>query len=77
MSEQFCIGYAVKNLRASNKVLREGWLPGTFLEIQRRDAHSKMTQSYIYQTTEGGTHRIPWQASQVDLLASDWELYKI
>ncbi len=41
------------------------------LELQTPDAHSRMTQPYVFMhTADGG--RVPWLCSQTDLLASDW-----
>ena len=48
-----------------------------WLELQVPDAHSKMTLPYIYLNyphdslhTPGA--RVPWLASQTDMLAEDW-----
>ena len=44
-----------------------------YLELQVPDAHSKMTEPYVYmRTAQGGL--IPWLCSQADLLANDWEV---
>lgn len=59
-------------IKDGRRVQREGWNgPNQFLELQRVDEHSKMTRDYIYITTAQGD-RIPWVASQSDLLADDW-----
>jgi hypothetical protein len=51
---------------------RRGWNgPGQFIELQVPDEHSKMTRPYIFITTVQGD-RVPWLASQTDMLASDW-----
>jgi hypothetical protein len=51
---------------------RRGWNgPGQFIELQVPDQHSKMTLPYIFITTVQGD-RVPWLASQTDLLAKDW-----
>lgn len=53
---------------------RRGWNgPGQFIELQAPDEHSKMTRPYIFITTVQGD-RVPWLASQTDLLAQDWYL---
>jgi hypothetical protein len=52
-------------------VYRKGWNGHHKLTVQNPDAHSKMTQSYIYMTTEQG-ERVPWCPSQTDILSSDW-----
>ena len=41
------------------------------LELQRPDAHSKMTLPYIFMYTAQGDN-VPWLASQTDMLAEDW-----
>lgn len=71
-------GTALETLKANGKVSRRGWNgKGLWLELQRPDAHSKMTLPYIYinypvdaQNTPGA--RVPWLASQTDVLAEDW-----
>lgn len=51
---------------------RRGWNgPGQFIELQVPDEHSKMTRPYLFITTVQGD-RVPWLASQTDLLANDW-----
>lgn len=71
-------GDAVHMLKLGEKVTRTGWNgKGLWLELQRPDAHSKMTLPYVYinypdnsQNTPGA--RVPWLASQTDVLAEDW-----
>ena len=78
MNEQFDFAVALRELKEDNKVARSGWNgKGLWLELQRPDAHSKMTLPYIFisypkdaQKTPGA--RVPWLASQTDLLADDW-----
>ena len=78
MYEQFDFAVAIRELKEGNKVARSGWNgKGLWLELQRPDAHSKMTLPYIFisypedaQNTPGA--RVPWLASQTDLLADDW-----
>jgi hypothetical protein len=51
---------------------RRGWNgPGQFIELQVPDEHSKMSLPYLFITTVQGD-RVPWLASQTDLLARDW-----
>lgn len=67
------IGGAIESLRAGFCVTRKGWNGrGQFLELQVPDENSKMTLPYIYITTVSGD-RVPWLASQTDILAVDWE----
>lgn len=71
-------GQALAALKAGRKVSRKGWNGvGLWLELQRPDANSKMTLPYIFiaypdnaKNTPGA--RVPWLASQTDMLAEDW-----
>jgi hypothetical protein len=73
-------GSALTALKSGAQVYRIGWNgKGLRLELQVPDANSKMTLPYIFisypadaKTTPGA--RVPWLASQTDLLAEDWEL---
>lgn len=73
-------GQAIETLKQGGKVARTGWNgKGLWLELQVPDAHSKMTLPYIYlnyptdaQNTPGA--RVPWLASQTDMLAEDWQV---
>lgn len=72
-------GNALQVLKSGGKVQRDGWNgKGLWLELQTPDAHSKMTLPYLYlnypddaQNTSGA--RVPWLASQTDVLAEDWQ----
>lgn len=65
-------GDALLALKEGKKVSRSGWNgKGMWLELQRPDAHSKMTLPYIFMVTVTGD-RVPWLASQTDMLAEDW-----
>ena len=75
---------ALKELKAGKKVCRSGWNGrGIYLELQRPDKYSKMTQPYIYIVTTGLVSDnpdaprgvVPWVASQTDLMATDWMVY--
>jgi len=75
------IGWAITQLWAGRKVRREGWNgKSMWLMLQIPDKHSKMTLPYIYiEYPEGHPaypkgSRVPWMASQTDILAGDWEL---
>lgn len=66
------IGQALAVLRSGGRIYRAGWNgAGQFVELQIPDAHSKMTQPYLYITTVTGD-RVPWVPSQSDFLADDW-----
>lgn len=73
-------GMALDLLRDGKKVMREGWNgKGMWLQLQVPDAHSKMTLPYIYIEYPVGHAaypngcRVPWLATQTDILATDWE----
>ena len=77
-------GWALRQLKEGKKVCRLGWNgKGIYIELQRPDEHSKMTQPYIYIVTTGlqsdnpNAPRgiVPWLASQTDMLAEDWISY--
>ncbi len=77
MSETQNIGWAIEKLHAGQRVTRQGWNgPGQSIELQVPDAFSKMTKPYIFiNTVDGG--RVPWLASQTDILAIDWRLVEV
>ena len=63
------------------KFARKGWNgKGIYIQLQVPDEHSKMTMPYIYMVTENlksdnpdaPRGRVPWLASQTDMLATDW-----
>ena len=73
-------------LKDGRKVQRTGWNgKGLCLELQIPDANSKMTLPYIYMSypstpaseSAPANHlnaRVPWLASQTDMLAEDWQV---
>ena len=71
-------GDAIHFLKLGCRLGRYGWNgKGLWLKMQRPDAGSKMTLPYLYlnypddaQNTPGA--RVPWLASQTDVLAEDW-----
>lgn len=74
-------GEAIEALRVGKKVARSGWNgKGIFIELQVLDLFSKMTSPYIFIDTTGlqtdnedaPKSRVPWLASQTDMLARDW-----
>lgn len=77
--ELFDFSEALKRLKQGKKVQRKGWNgKGLWIEIQRPDAHSKMTLPYLYLNypPSDAYHagcRVPWLASQTDLLEEDWQ----
>lgn len=74
-------GGALAALRSGQKVCRAGWNgKGMWVALQVPDKHSKMTLPYIYIEYPDGHpaypsgSRVPWLASQTDMLAEDWEV---
>ena len=77
-------GQAIEALKSGKRVAREGWNgKGLSLELQRPDEHSKMTLPYIFMAYPSApasdsapadhiNARVPWLASQTDMLAEDW-----
>lgn len=76
-------GQALEALKEGKRVARQGWNgKGIYIELQRPDENSKMTQPYIYIVTTGLVTDnkaapkgiVPWLASQTDMLADDWSI---
>ena len=67
-------GKALKELRAGWTVSRAGWNgKDMYLSLQLPDENSLMTLPYIWMKT-ADFQKVPWLASQTDLLAEDWEI---
>lgn len=67
---------AVKN---GHRISRAGWNgKGLHVELQKPDQHSKMTLPYLFLVYPGSEqsfpNKVPWLASQTDLLAEDWNV---
>lgn len=72
----FDFGCAIAWLKRGKYVTREGWNgKGMYLGLQVPDENSMNTLPYIYMITVTGD-RVPWLASQTDMLASDWYISK-
>lgn len=77
-NQKLTFGDALHLLKQGKKLARTGWNgKGMHVELQRPDAHSKMSLPYLFltyppdaQNTPGA--RVPWLASQTDMLAEDW-----
>ena len=76
-------GEAIEALKEGKKVARKGWNGrGIFIELQVPDDYSKMTHPYIFIDTTGlmtenkeaPKDRVPWLASQTDMLSNDWKV---
>lgn len=65
---------ALDRIKDGLRLCRSGWNgKGMYIAIQIPDAGSMNTLPYIYMIVVGGD-RVPWLASQTDLLADDWIL---
>jgi hypothetical protein len=63
---------ALELIKNGSRVQRDNWNgKGQYLALQTPDQMSKMKRPYIYIRTVTGD-RIPWVASQSDLLEDDW-----
>lgn len=76
---------AIKEIKRGQKVARSGWNgKGIFIALQRPDKNSANTLPYIYidtrQLITDNPHapkgRVPWFASQTDMLGEDWEIFE-
>ena len=66
-------GWALSLLKAGKLVCRAGWNgKGMWLGLQVPDSGSVNKQPYIWIMPVGG-QRVPWVASQPDLLEEDWQ----
>jgi hypothetical protein len=79
MGEAFSstFGGALSALQAGHKVARKGWNARHTLGLQVPDENSANTLPYIFMVVgadaaDMGSKRVPWVASQTDLLADDW-----
>ena len=73
-------GDALAMLKEGKKLARAGWNgKNMWIARQNPDANSKMTLPYLYIEYPKGHpaypegSRVPWLASQTDMLSSDWE----
>lgn len=74
-------GQALRLLKGGFRLRRAGWNgKGMWLQMQVPDAHGKMTLPYIYMEyprahpSYPDGSRVPWLASQTDMLGEDWEV---
>jgi len=78
-------GQALEELKTGRKLRRKGWNgKDIFIKMQYAltPVPQRMTQDYIYIDTTGlqtdnqyaPRNRVPWFASQTDMLADDWEV---
>lgn len=65
-------GWAIRQLKSGKYVQRSGWNgKGMYVGLQNPDAASMNTLPYLWLKTACG-NRVPWLASQTDMLATDW-----
>lgn len=84
MNENLNFGQAIEALKEGKRVARQGWNgKGLSVKLQVPDENSKMTLPYIYMEypstpasesapTNHINARVPWLASQTDILTEDW-----
>lgn len=85
MEELLNFGQVIQALKNGHKAARLGWNgKGIFIELQVPDENSKMTSPYIFidttslqtENSNAPKSRVPWLASQTDMLAEDWVIKK-
>jgi uncharacterized protein DUF2829 len=74
------IGWAIAHMQSTigggRKCRRAAWPSDCWIHVQKPDAHSKMTEPYIYLGDGIDRPRLaPWIPSQADLLADDYEWF--
>ena len=70
------VSMALEALKEGKAVSRSGWNgKGMYVALQLPDASSKMMLPYLYLCTVQG-ELVPWLASQTDMLADDWSIYR-
>jgi len=84
MVENQNFGQAIEALKEGRRAARQGWNgKGMYVLLQVPDENSKMNRPYIYMECPKGStkqfgdtnnefDRVPWLASQTDILAEDW-----
>jgi hypothetical protein len=71
MEPTFDFGTAISRMKNGRAVARGGWNAKHCIALQEPDENSANTLPYIFiMPAEGG--RVPWLASQTDMLAMDW-----
>lgn len=73
---RFSFGSALMRMKTGSKLSRAGWNgAGMYVAMQYPDIEgdNKNTREYLYIVDVDG-ERVPWLASQTDMLAMDWQL---
>ncbi len=68
-------GEAIEEMKNRNAVMREGW-NGKNMFIYMHEPDYLFEGPVVVMKTAQGTHQLGWLASQADIFASDWQLYK-
>ena len=77
-------GNAIIELKNGKSLYRKGWNgKGICIRLMKAGDSKDMTQDYIYIDTtnletenrDAPKSKVPWLASQTDLLANDWEVF--
>ena len=66
------LGLAIDAMKLGLSVRLPYWSEDVFLSLQKPTDLSKMTATYIYVTSRFGL--VPWTATQVELLSTEWEI---
>ena len=76
-------GGAIRELKSGKSLYRKGWNgKGICIRMMKASDSKDMTQDYIYIDTtnlktenrDAPKSKVPWLASQTDMLANDWEV---
>ena len=76
-------GNAIRELKDGKSLYRKGWNgKGICIRLMKAGDSLDMTQDYIYIDTtnlktenrDAPKSKVPWLASQTDMLANDWEV---
>lgn len=79
-------GNAIRELKSGKSLYRKGWNGrGICIRLMKASDSLDMTQDYIYIDTtnlktenrDAPKSKVPWLASQTDMLANDWEVVKV
>ena len=69
-------GWAIQCLKDGRQMQRAGWNgKNMYIELQVPDYNSKMSLPFIFMKT-ADENKVPWLASQTDMLAMDWQEYQ-
>lgn len=79
-------GNAIRELKNGKSLYRKGWNgKGICIRLMKASDSLDMTQDYIYIDTtnlktenrDAPKSKVPWLASQTDMLANDWEVVEV